>query len=101
MTEEVRCWQLCGVTEGPRILFLDHPESFDRAGIYGEDGSDYPDNDRRFALFSLAALNVAARLMDASRPLVLHAHDWHTALAPVYLRVRPPRATGSTSCRRC
>ncbi len=89
--EAVRCWELDGAGEGPRTFFLDHPGSFDRPGIYGDDGADYPDNDRRFALFSLAALEVAARLA-ADQPMVLHAHDWHTALAPVYLRIRPQPA---------
>ncbi len=83
--EQVHCWQLAGAPAGPRVLFVDHPASFDRAGIYGEGGADYPDNDRRFALFSLAALEVVARL--GAGATVLHAHDWHTALATVYLRV--------------
>ncbi len=92
-TETMQCFQLAGAAPGdPRVLFLDHPASYDRAGIYGEDGGDYPDNDRRFAIFSLGALRVAA-MIRAERPdeqLVLHAHDWHAALAPVYLRIRPP-----------
>ena len=25
----------------PRMIFIDHGESFDRDGIYGEDGRDY------------------------------------------------------------
>jgi starch synthase len=83
--EEVHCWQAADAGTGPPTLFLDHPASFDRAGIYGEDGADYPDNYRRFALFALAAVEVAARL-GAPRG-ILHAHDWHNALAPVYLRV--------------
>lgn len=83
--EEVRCWQLAGTGAGPRTLFLDHPASFDRAGIYGEGGTDYPDNYRRFALFSLAAVEIAAR--HGGTAPVLHAHDWHTALAPVFMRV--------------
>ncbi len=86
--EEVQCWQQRGRAGEPRTLFVDHPPSFDRDGIYGEGGVDYPDNDRRFALFCLASLEIAARLPGPR--LVLHAHDWHTALAPVYLRVRPP-----------
>lgn len=91
--EEVRCWQQAGADGGPRTLFLDHPPSFDRDGIYGEGGSDYPDNDRRFALFSRAAIEVARRVLAESKGrLVLHAHDWHTALAPVYLRVTPEAA---------
>jgi starch synthase len=44
---------------------------------------DYPDNARRFAFFALAALSALPRLVKS--PFLLHAHDWHTALAPVYL----------------
>ena len=34
---------------GRRFHFVEHDGYFDRAGLYGEDGVDYPDNDRRFA----------------------------------------------------
>jgi starch synthase len=68
----------------PRIYFIDHPHFFDRPGLYGENGYDYPDNPRRYALFSLAALVALPRI--AEGPVLLHAHDWHAALAPVYLR---------------
>jgi len=74
-----------------RMLFIEHPDYFDRPGIYGEPGGDYADNPRRFAFLCAAALHVLADLGDA--PVVLHAHDWHTALALVYLRAladRPP-----------
>lgn len=86
--EEVRCWELGGPGGGPRVFFLEHPGSFDRPGIYGDENGDYADNDRRFALFSLAGIEVAARLQAEGQDLVLHAHDWHSALAPVYLRTR-------------
>lgn len=82
-TERVSLVPNPGTAIGPRIYFIDHPASFDRAGIYGE-GPDYPDNPRRFAIFCRAAL--AALPQIAPGPGVLHAHDWHTALAPVYLR---------------
>src|SRR5713226_4358098 len=36
---------------GPRVFFIEHPDFFDRAGIYGDDAGDYPDNAQRFALF--------------------------------------------------
>ena len=72
-----------GKTAGPRVWFVDHPASFDRAGIYGE-GADYADNARRFAIYCRGALAALPRI--APGPQVLHAHDWHTALAPVYLR---------------
>lgn len=68
----------------PDVLFVDHPPSFDRPGVYGDGGADYPDNAHRFAAFSLAALRLLPDL--AAGPLVLHAHDWHAALALVYLR---------------
>jgi len=70
---------------GPKIYFLDHPHFFDRAGIYGENGYDYPDNARRYAFYSLAALLALPRIAPHA-PVILHAHDWHTALASVYLR---------------
>ena len=51
---------------------------------------DYPDNARRFAFFALAAVTALPRLVPG--PVVLHAHDWHTALALVYLRTSAERA---------
>ncbi len=83
-TEEARLHQAPGRRGDPRVLFVDHPGYFDRAGIYGENQADYPDNARRFAFFAQAVLRVLPEL--ALPPAVLHAHDWHTALAPVYLR---------------
>ena len=67
----------------PSIYFIENAQYFDRDGIYGE-GGDYPDNPRRFAFFSAAALAALPRI--ASGPLILHSHDWHTALATIYLR---------------
>lgn len=81
--EEVRCWRQVG-EKFPHTLFLEHNASFDRAGIYGEGGSDYPDNAQRFALFASAAIEIARRIGDDN--LILHAHDWHAALVPVFLR---------------
>jgi starch synthase len=68
----------------PQVFFIEHPDFFDRAGIYGDNGGDYPDNAQRFAFFCLAALTALPEI--APETQVLHAHDWHTALAPVYLR---------------
>jgi len=68
----------------PRVFFVESAEYFDRAGLYGEEGTDYADNHRRYAFFALAALTALPRI--SQQPVVLHAHDWHTALGPVYLR---------------
>ncbi|HZF68410.1 MAG TPA: glycogen/starch synthase [Gemmatirosa sp.] len=66
-----------------RLYFVENEYYFDRGAIYGE-GGDYADNARRYAFFCAAALAALPRI--AAGPLVLHAHDWHTALAPVLLR---------------
>ncbi len=59
-------------------------ELFARRGIYGLPGGEYPDNARRFALFCRAVCERARRSSDP--PDVLHAHDWHAALLPLFVR---------------
>lgn len=65
------------------FFFVDCPQLFDRQGLYGEAGEDYPDNHVRFGLFAHAALGIVRSLY---RPDVLHCHDWQTALIPVLMR---------------
>src|SRR5580700_1427483 len=72
------------VAEGVRALFVDCPELYDRAELYGEGGVDYPDNALRFATLVRAALEFVAA--SGARPAVVHAHDWQAGLAPVYLK---------------
>src|ERR687890_168770 len=83
-SEEARIFRAAGPRVGPQVFFIEHLEYFNRPGIYGENAIDYPDNARRFAFFALAAVTALPRLVPG--PIVLHAHDWHTALALVYLR---------------
>ncbi len=80
-TERAWVYESRAPGHGPRVFFIEHPDFFDRAGIYGDNGADYPDNDRRFAFFCLAALTALPEIAPATQ--LLHAHDWHTALAPV------------------
>ena len=83
-TERAWIYRIPNAGTGPQVCFIEHPDFFDRGGIYGDSGADYPDNARRFAFFCLAALTALPEI--APRTQVLHAHDWHTALGPVYLR---------------
>lgn len=85
-TEEARLFRIAGRTrtQAPLVYFIEHPEYFNRPGIYGEGGADYADNARRFAFFALASCLALPRVSPG--PTVLHVHDWHAALAPVYLR---------------
>lgn len=69
-----------------RVLLLDCPQLFRRSGIYGDEHGAYPDNDLRFAILSAAALQAAEVLWDEP-PDVLHAHDWHAALAVAFARL--------------
>jgi starch synthase len=82
VTVTVRQGQIPG-TECP-VYFLDEGDSFDREGIYGTNGSSYPDNCERFALLSRGALEVC-RILRFS-PDIFHVHDWQTALVPAYLK---------------
>jgi starch synthase len=85
--EEVRFFREVHPPPGPRVVFVDIPAAFARGGLYGEGGRDYPDNARRFALFARAVLDGIPRLV--AGPVLLHAHDWHAALALVYARRYP------------
>lgn len=82
--ETFRLWRERDPASDTPTWFIQHDGYFDRAGIYGEQGRDYPDNHRRFAAFAAAAVAALPRLTDG--PIVLHIHDWHAALAAVYLR---------------
>lgn len=70
---------------------VDHPAFYDRPGSpYAvPDGSDWPDNHRRFGLFGWAAAALARGADRAWRPDILHCHDWHSGLAPAYLAAAP------------
>lgn len=82
--EWFRLWRDLDPASETPTCFIEHNGYFDRDGIYGEAGRDYPDNHRRFSAFAAAAVAALPRI--TSGPVLLHAHDWHAALAPVYLR---------------
>lgn len=66
------------------VWLVDCPDLFDREGLYGAAGGEYPDNARRFAMLVRAALEFVA--LRGTRLSVVHAHDWQAGLAPVYLK---------------
>jgi starch synthase len=66
------------------VYFIEHDEFFDRPKLYGDQRGDYPDSHLRFALFALASVMALPRI--TSGPILLHAHDWHAALALTYVR---------------
>jgi starch synthase len=69
------------------LALIDAPGLFDRPGVYGERGEDYPDNAVRFAVLSRAAAELAKQRAGDGAPFdVVHANDWPTALVPKYLK---------------
>src|SRR5579859_4852381 len=88
--ETVRLWKhrapkASENTQQPAVYFIESEEYFNRPYLYGPPGEDYPDNARRYACFSAAALTAVKRIAP-KEPVLVHVHDWHTALVPVYLR---------------
>ncbi|GMH34036.1 hypothetical protein BSKO_01870 [Bryopsis sp. KO-2023] len=78
--------------EGVDWVFLDHP-SFPRpGGIYSDEYGVYGDNQFRFWLLCLAALEAPLQLeLNGSvygEDVVFLANDWHAALVPVYLAAK-------------
>jgi glycogen synthase len=69
-----------------RVVFVEAGSYFDRPGLYGERGVDYPDSAQRFAAFSEAALDFAVQPTDFPPIDIVHAHDWQTGLIPASLR---------------
>lgn len=66
------------------VFFVGNRKYFDRAGLYGNRGSEYVDNDERFILFSRAVLEGCKFI--GFRPDIIHCHDWQTGLIPAYLK---------------
>jgi starch synthase len=85
--------RICSLQLAPRrtLLTLDVPELFNRDGLYGAGGGDYPDNADRFATLCTAALDLAEEASDLELPDIVHAHDWQAGLAPLLLEVDPAR----------
>lgn len=83
---------------GVDLLLLDAPGLYDRAGVYGEDGADYPDNARRFGVFCRAVAEVVRMREEAGQPFdIVHAHDWPAALVPYLMKNRPGEPSKSRS----
>jgi starch synthase len=72
------------LSETLTIYFVEQPEFFDRAGLYHEDGVDYPDNAERFIFFSKAVVRLAREL--PWRPAIVHVNDWQAGLVPALMQ---------------
>ena len=76
------------------VYVIDAPYLFDRFGspYQDADGVEWADNAQRFALLGWVAAHLASGELDADwLPEVVHAHDWHAAMACAYLAAHPLR----------
>src|SRR2546421_474247 len=75
---------------GLTIYFIHQPEFFHRAGLYQEQGEDYPDNAERFVFLSKCVVHLARSL--PWEPELVHVHDWQVALTPLLIKDEKERA---------
>ena len=66
------------------VYLIEQAEYFNRSGLYGEGGNDYPDNCERFTFFSRGVLE-SLRLLGL-QPDLIHVNDWQTGLIPALLK---------------
>jgi starch synthase len=73
------------------VYVVDAPYLYRRDGSPYQDsaGHEWPDNLQRFALLGWVAGELDAEWL----PEVLHAHDWHAAMACAYVAAHPPTRT--------
>lgn len=68
------------------VYLIEKDKYFDRDRLYTDpSGEPYKDNAERFCFFNLCTLEMFTQI--GFYPDVIHCHDWHTGLIPVYLRM--------------
>lgn len=80
------------------VYIVDAPHLYRRGGgpYQAPDGSEWPDNLQRFALLGWVAAHLAADDADpAWVPDIVHAHDWHAAMACAYMADHAPTTAAS------
>lgn len=87
---ELRCGRLPDL-DLP-VYLIDSPYLYDRPGdpYLSPERTDWPDNPRRFGLLGWVAAHLGCGDVDRDwRADVVHAHDWHAALACAHLALHP------------
>ena len=80
------------------VYVIDAPYLYRRGGSPYQDstGEEWPDNLQRFALLGWVAAHLAADDADGTWvPDILHAHDWHAAMACAYVTEHLPTRAGT------
>ena len=84
-TNEEWCSVHSGVVDGVPVYLIEQNDFFGKEGLYHDKNmNDYPDNPRKFAFLSRAALQLC--IDTGYPPDIVHANDWQTGLLPAYLK---------------
>lgn len=67
-----------------QVYFIENEKFYHRDGIYGDSSGDYADNLKRFQFYCFKTLEALKQLNIPTD--IIHCHDWHAALIPVYLK---------------
>jgi len=80
------------------VYVIDAPYLYKRGGSPYQDsqGEEWPDNLQRFAMLGWVAAHLAAQDADPNwAPDIVHAHDWHAAMACSYIAQHLPTPAGT------
>ena len=80
------------------VYVVDAPYLYRRDGSPYQDrhGEEWPDNLQRFAVLGWLAAHLAGGDADPDWvPDIVHAHDWHAAMACAYIAEHPPTAAAT------
>lgn len=87
---DARLWRAVMPDSDVPVLLLEMKHLYGRrgSGLYQDEcGRDYVDNFVRFASLSAAAARIASGVRGVKRPRIVHAHDWHTGLTPLLMKL--------------
>jgi starch synthase len=90
-------WEAQLAESGVHLYFIQHDPFYDRAELYRNAEGDYRDNDQRFIFFCRAVMELGKNLGQSWD--IIHGHDWHTGLIPVYLKTLYAEETAYQHCR--
>lgn len=72
---------------GTSVLLIQNDDLYDRDDLYVDgNGMEYVDNAVRFAMLGQVGARIAQGIAQVPRPDIVHVHDWHAALVPLYMR---------------